>query len=48
MKEEYINSIAVELETGEAETRTEEELEALLEKQDDDANLYLWKHLKNI
>ena len=25
MKDEYINSIAVELETGEAETRTEED-----------------------
>ena len=38
MKEEYINSIAVELETGEAETRTEEELEALQAKLDEEAN----------
>jgi len=34
-------SLAVELSTGEAEMVTEEELETLLEKQEDDANLYL-------
>ena len=35
------NDLVTEMQTGEAETRTEEDLEALLEKQDDDANLYL-------
>jgi len=34
-------SLTVELSTGEAEMMTEQELEALLEKQEDDANLYL-------
>ena len=38
MKDEYINLIAVELETGEAEPRTEEELEALQAKQEEEAN----------
>jgi len=38
---DWEKSLTVELSTGEAEMMTEQELEALLEKQEDDANLYL-------
>jgi len=38
---DWEKSLTVELSTGEAEMMTEQDLEALLEKQEDDANLYL-------
>ena len=38
---DWEKSLTVELSTGEAEIMTEQELEALLEKQEDAANLYL-------
>ena len=39
--EDWEKSLTVELSTGERELKTEEELEALQAKQEDDANLYL-------
>jgi len=39
--EPWEKSLAVEMSTREAEMMTEQDLEALLEKQEDDANLYL-------
>jgi len=38
---DWEKSLAVELSTGEADMMTEDDLETLLEKQEDDANLYL-------
>jgi len=38
---DWEKSLTVELSTGEAEMMTVQDLETLLEKQEDDANLYL-------
>jgi len=38
---DWEKSLTVELSTGEAEIMTEQDLETLLEKQEDDSNLYL-------